>query len=88
LASDELENRLDGRSLAVILRKRAAEAGIPVFGPHDLRRTTATHLLDRGIDIGTVQKMLGHKFVSTTLLYDRRGEKAKQKAAQELHLVK
>lgn len=82
------ENRLDGRSLAVILRKRAQEAGIPAFSPHDLRRTTATHLLDRGIDIGTVQQMLGHAFVSTTLLYDRRGERAKQKAAHELHLVK
>lgn len=77
-------NRLDGRSLAEILRRRAAEAGIPPFSPHDLRRTTATHLLDRGIDIGTVQQMLGHLFVSTTLLYDRRGESAKQKAAKIL----
>jgi site-specific recombinase XerD len=82
------ENRLDGRSLAVILRKRAGEAGIPAFSPHVLRRTTATHLLDKGIDIGTVQQMLGHRFVSTTLLYDRRGERAKQKAAHEPHLVK
>ncbi len=44
----------------------------------------ATHLLDRGIDIGTVQQMLGHKHVATTLLYDRRGQKAKQKAAKVL----
>ena len=77
-------SRLDGRSLAEILRRRAEEAGIPPFSPHDVRRTTATHLLDRGIDIGTVQQMLGHKFVTTTLLYDRRGEKAKQKAAEIL----
>ena len=82
------DNRLDGRSLAVILCRRAEEAGIPVFSPHDIRRTTATHLLDRGIDIGTVKEMLGHRHVATTLLYDRRGEKAKQKAAHELYLVK
>jgi integrase len=82
------ENRLDGRSLAELLKKRAEEAGIPLFSPHDIRRTTATHLLDKGIDIGTVQQMLGHRHVATTLLYDRRGEKAKQKAAHELHLVK
>ena len=77
-------NRLDGRSLGVILRGRAVEAEIPSFSPHDIRRTTATHLLDRGIDIGTVQQMLGHKFIGTTLLYDRRGEKAKQRAAKIL----
>ena len=79
-------NRLDGRSLAVVLEKRASEAGIPTFSPHDVRRTTATHLLDKGIDLGTVQKMLGHANVSTTLLYDRRGEKAKQKAALVLEM--
>lgn len=80
--------RLDGRSLGEILRKRAQDAGIPQFSPHDMRRTTATHLLDRGVDIGTVQRMLGHRHVATTLLYDRRGERAKQRAAHELHLVK
>jgi site-specific recombinase XerD len=78
------ENRLDGRSLAEILRRRAQEADIKPFSPHDLRRTTATHLLDKGIDIGVVQQMLGHKFVATTLLYDRRGETAKEKAAKVL----
>jgi site-specific recombinase XerD len=80
-------NRLDGRSLAVILEKRAKDAGISSFSPHDLRRTTATHLLDKGIDLGTVQKMLGHAHVSTTLLYDRRGESAKKQAALVLKVV-
>lgn len=75
------KHRLDGRSLAEVLRKRARGAGVEPFSPHDMRRTTATHLLDRGIDIGTVQQMLGHRHVATTLLYDRRGERAKQKAA-------
>lgn len=77
-------SRLDGRSLAVILQKRAEEAGVEPFSPHDMRRTTATHMLDRGVDIGTVQQMLGHRHVGTTLLYDRRGEKAKQKAVEVL----
>jgi site-specific recombinase XerD len=81
------ENRLDGRSLAEILKRRAERAGIPLFSPHDVRRTTATHLLDRGIDIGTVQQMLGHRHIATTLLYDRRGERAKQKAAKMLFIL-
>ncbi len=78
------KNRLDGRSLAEILRRRAEEAEIQPFSPHDVRRTTATHLLDNGVDIGTVQQMLGHRHVATTLLYDRRGERAKQNAAKIL----
>ena len=82
------DNRLDGRSLAVILEKRANAAGIPSFSPHDVRRTMATHLLDKGVDLGTVQQMLGHANVATTLLYDRRGESAKQKAALVLQVVK
>lgn len=82
------DNRLDGRSLAEIFRRRAEEAGIPSFSPHDIRRTTATHLLDRGIDIGTVQQMLGHRHISTTLLYDRRGERAKLGAAKILVMPK
>ena len=80
-------NRLDGRSLAEILKRRAEEVGIATFSPHDMRRTTATHLLDRGIDIGTVQQMLGHSSITTTLLYDRRGESAKRKAAKLLVMV-
>jgi integrase/recombinase XerD len=80
-------HRLDGRSLGVVLNKRAEQAGIALFSPHDLRRTTATHLLDRGVDLSVVQQMLGHAHISTTVLYDRRGEKAKQKAAEVLKVV-
>ena len=78
------EHRLDGRSLAEVLRRRAEEAEIEPFSPHDVRRTTATHLLNSGIDISVVKEMLGHKFLATTVLYDRRGEKAKKQAVNVL----
>jgi integrase/recombinase XerD len=79
--------RLTGEGVWQMLRRRAAESDIKAFSPHDLRRTTATHLLNKGIDLAVVQRMLGHRHISTTILYDRRGESAKKQAAGLLGLT-
>lgn len=68
-----------------MLVKRAKEAGVKDFSPHDFRRTFAGDMLDRGVDIVTVQKLMGHASVETTGRYDRRPEAVKQQAAQKLH---
>jgi site-specific recombinase XerD len=77
---------LTGHSIRFILQARAEEAGVKPFSPHDMRRTTATHLLDHGIDLSIIQKLLGHKHLSTTAIYDRRGESAKKKAVEHLQV--
>ena len=76
--------RMRGESLAYILRRRQEQAGIEPFSPHDLRRSTVTHLLDAGVDVFTVQKLAGHADASTTARYDRRGETAKRRAVKSL----
>lgn len=55
-----------------IIRSAAFSAGLAPITPHDLRRTYATRLLAAGVDLATVQRLMGHASPKTTANYDRR----------------
>ncbi len=63
--------RLTRQGIFGIVRRTADAAGLGDVSPHVLRHSAATHMVEGGADLRTVQEMLGHASISTTQVYTR-----------------
>jgi integrase len=80
-----VSRRLNAQTVYDMLKRRAVQAGVRDFSPHDLRRTFVGDMLDSGVDIATVANIAGHASIDTTRRYDRRPDETKKRAAEKLH---
>jgi integrase/recombinase XerC len=78
--------RIDPRAVRTLVHRRIAEVpGAPDIGPHGLRHTAATHLLEGGADLRAVQEILGHASLATTQLYTHVTTDRLRRAYQQAH---
>ncbi len=77
--------RMSDQTVRAILRRHAAQIGARRITPHMLRHTVATLLLEEGVDLRHIQRLLGHSSIATTTIYVHVSERSQRQVLVRRH---
>ncbi|WP_342750736.1 tyrosine-type recombinase/integrase [Termitidicoccus mucosus] len=85
LFTNRVGKRLSDQSIRLIVKQTAAASGTGNITPHMFRHTLATQLLEQGVDLRHIQRLLGHSSITTTTIYAQVSDRSQRESLLVRH---